>query len=187
MYESGNSREVHRGRRGALRLILPALKPSVPLYSARAAGTGPHGRVKCDRNYKGWAIEVRDCELGAGCPVSRNRRNIMTRTRAVLTVSLLAFPSAMVGRAFADNAYGDCNTFYDRCYQNSMQRSDADAQQVSNYCSLNQRRCYQEQAEQERQARDPSACSRCDGDCMITYSDWACVPTEPKPMPNLGR
>ena len=111
----------------------------------------------------------------------------MTRTRAVLMVSLLAFSSAMVGRAFADNTYGDCDTFYDRCYQNSMQRSDADAQQVSNYCSLNQRRCYQEQAEQERQARDPSACSRCDGDCMITYSDRACVPTEPKPMPNLGR
>ena len=99
----------------------------------------------------------------------------------------LAFSSAMVGQAFADDTYGDCNTFYDRCYQNSMQRSQADAQHVSNYCSLNQRRCYQEQVEQERQAREQSACSRCDGDCMITYFDWECVPTSPKPMPNLGR
>jgi hypothetical protein len=54
----------------------------------------------------------------------------MTRARAVVIASLLAFSSA-VGQAFADNTYGDCSTFYDRCYEHGMQWPHADAQQVS--------------------------------------------------------
>jgi hypothetical protein len=55
----------------------------------------------------------------------------MTRAQAVVIASLLAFSSA-VSQAFADNTYGDCSTFYDRCYENGMQWPHADAQQVQN-------------------------------------------------------